>query len=371
MQKKRKFGRREWITTTGTALVGLSAVPGTTMAKSNSGLNTTETENGLLITKPNGDGITKGHVARARNEILSSSKKEGEKIHVIDLEKRFGEQNRQDTVAYYVEWEGKAATERFWSAPFGPGESGAIEVVERAKTEVTGVNAASVGGNSTDPGHGWDEIGDYSDHTYVNGEDLDGDSYVNGRIDMNMNVYRGGDYDPDDDNVIEYACGLSGYVWPGRYLDDYDSSVDDGRGYNKSTTLEQDWLVGATSTEDVELVNFSPNRNESGGFDLGSFTVGVEPNGPYGEVTVETSDIEVDSIENQSDPGKTVQTEYGFGGSHPSNLGGGETVRVSNAGGFEVDTSSTQFITRGEIESEFRYYADTPSDLLANTVTDF
>ncbi|ADD06318.1 uncharacterized protein Nmag_2762 [Natrialba magadii ATCC 43099] len=374
MQNERLFGRRECIAATGTALIGLSTVPGTSVAKSNSGLSTIETENGLLITKPNGDGITKGHVAYARNVILSLPKSEGESVHVIDSEKRFEEQNRQDTVAYYVEWKKKSPTERFWSAPFGPGESGAEEVVEKAKTDVAGVNVASVGSASVDPDDGWDEIGNFADHVYVDSEDVDGNEYVSGRIDMNMNVYRGEDYHPDDDDIIEYACGLSGYVWPGTYLDDQDSAVDDGRGLNKSTTVEQNWVPSITSAEDVELVDFSPNRNESGGYSLSNITVGVSPSGPYGEVTVDTSNNEVDSIENQSDPGKTVETEYGYGSptSH-ADRGGDETCRVSNAGIFKVDSSASIFITDGEIKSEFIHYSDNdyPSDSIDNVVTDY
>lgn len=342
-RQSNRFGRRKYIAGTGAMLSGSALLASGASAQDNQ-TDRDEKENGILITTSHPRGLSKEEILQVREELLSKSTSKDELI-LTDIDSKFENGSNSDLIGYYIEWDADEPFERFWSAPQSVSRNKREKKVQMAKEEV--LQAVSIHSTSTpsinddpisaDPP--WESRGTVTDDTYVEGE-FGGETITVGRIDLSARLYEA----DKSDGKRQFGCVNTFIQWPGDYLDDHDSSVSNGVGFNYGAKAEQNWNVGGP---DREILGFAPTDQSSsfGGVDLQSVSFGVSATGASASITLAPSDHEVAEIDNQTDPDDVVRTLYEYGGFWSAGkYGGDEVIQAGNSGVFLIDDSKDSIV---------------------------
>lgn len=356
-----RSSRRDYLAKVG---AGISTIPLLTSAVSakRNGKNITriETENGIFISTTHSSGLVRSDIRNAREEVIHKNKTGNQSVFLSDLKSVVNNEGPDKKIGYYLGWVNGTPTERLWSAPPTASEKEKeYKLADAQKTVLEDIEAksrsasiASAGtssvattsssfttasayndGISASPS--WTELGTVANDAYAV-VTVNGSEYTLGRVDVTGRLYEAGEVGGDR----QLGCVLSFLQWPGNYLDNYDSSVSNGVGFNIETFAQQDWMYGGR--HNISTIDFAPSNNRGGGsyqaVNLESVTFGADASGPYGSVTLSPNDESVDKVINETDPDVEINTRYEYGGIlNAGAAGGNSVVRAGNSGVFRGD----------------------------------
>lgn len=369
-----KVSRREYIALSGTAVVastfGIGQVTADEMDIS-SKPRVYEQDNGILIVNEN--GLSQEDVMEARSRTVKKFVKkdaasiiesdEENNIILTNTETEFDTKSKEtnlDLVAYYIGWEDGAPLERKFKIPSFASTQLRKARVKNAVSEVENKAYVMSDGDVIDADDGWGApVGRAFDDTYVYLQ-LDDKTVTAGHLNLRSKLW-------EADRINgkrQFGCALGTILVPGTELEE-DTEVPNPGGLNNSATINQKY-----DGPDPGIVNYGPVGDHSGGFfnrtvDLESITFGADSSGPFGSVTINPTDSNVDSINDNMQPGDRVETNYSFGGWIDQKRGGDSRHKLGNSGVFLWERiGGLTDICRCEIETEFQVnYYDSNGDV--------
>lgn len=370
--KNKVFGRRSYLGKVATGVGSIAVLSNAASAKKNNNIKWEETENGVLISTTHSSGLVRPDINDVREEVIS----EKTNVAVSGLDSVINEDPSDKKIGYYLGWVDNAPYERFWSAPptasakekeykINDARGAILEDIEKQSNSTTTAGASSdsittmnsitttnTSGDGISASPDWDALGTVTNEGYAR-VTVDGTEYTLGRVDITGRLYETHDVSGDR----QLGCVVSFLQWPGEYLDNYDSSVSNGQGFNIETYVEQDWSYDGRHNKSI--VDFAPVKDKDGGYndalDLESVSFGADASGPYGSITLSPSDDNIDKLTNETDPDNSVNTRYEYGGiMDVGNAGGDSVVRAGNSGVFHGDwTENESNIVLCEVSGTF------------------